>query len=863
MKKAKYRVFEKLRQLLDDKSAVTTKEVAKAMNLSRGVTSSYLAQLYHEGLLLKKGTKPVYWQLISNSQDAFAQLIGANGSLKNIVSQCKASVNYPSSGFPLIITGPSGSGKSYLASLIFKYAQQEGVINKGAHFVVLNCADYANNPELLSSVLFGYKKGTFTGADADKTGLVDQADNGYLFLDEVHRLPRESQEKLFVLLDSGKFYPLGENKHFKQVNVRFIFATTEKIEDKLLNTFLRRVPLKIALPGFSERPLIEKYQLIEFFLKHEANRINRTIKISFNTIQVLVNQKQEGNIGSLANKIKLLCAENFNSSDKKAIEIPNNKNISGPNVDWLVFKPNSQDLLVNLAKENSKKYLSTLLSTLYDNENKNQEISEQNLVLNQFVHDIKRNSVLLIYDQNFEKFLMQQLATATEKIGKKYGILKYLNSQKLCEAVKVLSVIQECPDLPDISNLLTLVSKHYPRTVYLCKQIRSCFKVDINNDWFIPIFLYAVFDEIAGKIESQNLLAIMVCHGGNVASDICAIVNELCGNYIFEAFDMPLNVSNHEIAQKIELYIRKQGRKYDGTILLFDMGSLSNLYKEVKVLLNNDLLVINNLTTEIALDLGLQIQQNKSFKKIAEKAESYPSTMSVKYFEGISQKANIIVSCMSGEGLAEEIKRILQKVLQTDVEIITMDYHELKTTLQRHDLSYFKNTNFILTTNNVDHQKELDVLNLYDIMDEDGDKRLRQLLKEMGETKKNVDKLTSELLKFFTIGGIKGRLRFLNPDVVIPEIQEIVAKFENYYHVALTNKFKLSLCMHLALMLERLMLDQTSDQESKDTQEKSKEEKDFYHVADKIFHNIEQKYNIKINDYELSLIYELFKTNSE
>ena len=96
-----------------------------------------------------------------------------------------------------------------------KVSQQEGVINKGAHFVVLNCADYANSPELLSSVLFGYKKGAFTGAYTDKIGLVDQADNGYLFLDEVHRLSRKSQEKLFVLLDSGKFYPLGENKHFK------------------------------------------------------------------------------------------------------------------------------------------------------------------------------------------------------------------------------------------------------------------------------------------------------------------------------------------------------------------------------------------------------------------------------------------------------------------------------------------------------------------------------------------------------------------------------------------------------------------------------------------------------------------------
>ena len=852
-----------MKQLLNDKPRVTTKEVANAMNLSRGVISSYLAQLYHEGLLLKKGTKPVYWQLIPNSQDTFDQLIGASGSLKNVVNQCKASVNYPPNGFPLIITGPSGSGKSYLASLIFKYAQQEGIIKKDAQFVVLNCADYANNPELLSSVLFGYKKGAFTGADTDKTGLVDQADMGYLFLDEVHRLPRESQEKLFVLLDSGKFYPLGENKHFKQVNVRFIFATTEKIEEKLLNTFLRRVPLKIAMPGFSERPLIEKYQLVEFFLKREANRINREIKISFNTIQVLLNQKQEGNIGSLANKIKLLCAENFSPSDKKAIIIHNDKNISSNNKDWFVVKPNSQDLLINFAKKNSQNYLSTLLSTLYNNERKNREISEQNLVLNQCVHDIKKNSILLIYDQNFEKFLFQQLEIAANEIGRKYGIHKYLKRQKLHEAVKILSVIQSFPDPPDISNLVALMNKHYPRTVYLCKKIRNYLKVNINKDWFITIFLYAVFDENAVKIESQKLLAIMVCHGGNVASDICTIVNELCGNYIFEAFDMPLNVSNYEIAQKIELYIKKQGRKYDGTILLFDMGSLSNLYKEVKALLDNDLLVINNLTTAIALDLGLQIQQNKSFKKIAEKAEKYPSSMSVKYFEGISQKANIIVSCMSGEGLAEEIKKILQKVLKTDVEIITMDYRELKSTLQRHDLSYFKNTNFILTTNNVDHQKELDVLNLYDIMDEDGDKKLRQLLKEMGETNKTIENLTSELLKFFTIGGIKGRLRFLNPDVVIPEIQEIVAKFENYYHVTLSNKFKLSLYMHLALMLERLMLNQTSYQEDNGAQEKSKEEKDFYQVAKKIFHNIEQKYNLKINDYELSLIFELFKTNIE
>ncbi|MCT6891072.1 MAG: PRD domain-containing protein, partial [Lactobacillus sp.] len=106
-----------------------------------------------------------------------------------------------------------------------------------------------------------------------------------------------------------------------------------------------------------------------------------------------------------------------------------------------------------------------------------------------------------------------------------------------------------------------------------------------------------------------------------------------------------------------------------------------------------------------------------------------------------------------------------------------------------------------------------------------------------------------------------GRLRFLNPDKVIPEIQGIVTKFENYYHLDLSNKFKLSLYMHIALMLERLMLkkDDASEIKSKAI---TSNEKEFYQVAKKIFHPIEVKYNITVNDYELSLIFELFKANS-
>lgn len=97
----------------------------------------------------------------------FSKFIGYNGSMEQVIEKCKAAVNYPVNGLTMIICGASGVGKSYLASLIHQYAVESGAVEKNAPFVVLNCADYANNSELLSSVLFGHVKGAFTGANEE------------------------------------------------------------------------------------------------------------------------------------------------------------------------------------------------------------------------------------------------------------------------------------------------------------------------------------------------------------------------------------------------------------------------------------------------------------------------------------------------------------------------------------------------------------------------------------------------------------------------------------------------------------------------------------------------------------------------
>ena len=117
---------------------------------------------------------------------------------------------YPPRGLHTLLLGETGVGKTLFAETIYKYAKSTKVLDEEAPFISFNCADYANNPQLLLSYLFGVKKGTYTGANEDRDGIVEKANGGILFLDEIHRLPPEGQEILFYLIDKGEYRPLGE-----------------------------------------------------------------------------------------------------------------------------------------------------------------------------------------------------------------------------------------------------------------------------------------------------------------------------------------------------------------------------------------------------------------------------------------------------------------------------------------------------------------------------------------------------------------------------------------------------------------------------------------------------------------------------
>lgn len=164
--------------LFNQSKPLSTKALSQAIGRSRSLTSNYLNHLAKLGKVEKSDSRPVYWSLaapdkyLSESHDQidyFAQFIGSQGSVKEAIKQIKAAVNYPPIGLPILLNGNSGVGKSFLAQLIYKqlHAQNKSCSQR---FTVFNCADYANNPELMSSLLFGHVKGAFTGADSKREG---------------------------------------------------------------------------------------------------------------------------------------------------------------------------------------------------------------------------------------------------------------------------------------------------------------------------------------------------------------------------------------------------------------------------------------------------------------------------------------------------------------------------------------------------------------------------------------------------------------------------------------------------------------------------------------------------------------------
>ena len=279
------------------------------------------------------------------------------------------------------------------------------------------------------------------------------------------------------------------------------------------------------------------------------------------------------------------------------------------------------------------------------------------------------------------------------------------------------------------------------------------------------------------------------------------------------------------------------------------MGSLEKMYEEIKDNVSGDLLIVNNVSTALALHFGFSLKQNRPMEYFTTLDYS-DFNVKPQYFEGISQSPNIVISCMSGDGIADKVKEIfLQQEPKTNVEIVLMAFDELKQLEKERSLTSFKNTLLIISTSKVS-VAGVKSLNIEDLVN--GSQTLDFLHTIFSEEQLKL--ITNEIVKLFTIEGASARLRFLNPDMVINEIETVIAALENKYQVVFKNFIRVNLFLHLSSMIERLLVGDVSDGTSS---EQSTQFKEFITAATIIFAPICQKYNIQIPDKEFEYIYQI------
>jgi len=206
------------------------------------------------------------------------------------------------SNVPVLIQGESGTGKELVAGALHRNSPRHDKA-----FVAENCA--AIPETLLESELFGYKRGAFTGADRNKTGLFKVADGGTLFLDEIGDMSLSMQKKLLRVLQDGEIRPVGSNEVI-HVDVRIISASNKNLKEMVArreyreDLYFRLNTITIIVPPLRDRPG-DIALLVEFFGERIAKEMNcKPAPLTSEALKALEKYRWPGNIRELENEMR-------------------------------------------------------------------------------------------------------------------------------------------------------------------------------------------------------------------------------------------------------------------------------------------------------------------------------------------------------------------------------------------------------------------------------------------------------------------------------------------------------------------------------------------------------------------------------
>ncbi|MBU2702733.1 sigma-54 dependent dga operon transcriptional activator [Sporomusaceae bacterium BoRhaA] len=948
--KRKDRIYEEIQKLsrqitkeslLGDLSIGYSAELISAnLNIARNTVSQELNLLNVEGKLIKIKSRPVlfvdkrqvetllnlsidkeYWEIRSievlrqrylnnyapltqeeRLDDPFKKLIGYDQSLKDAINKAKSALLYPPNGLHVLLSGDSGVGKTYFAELMHKYYElyqsKGGIIP----FVYFNCSEYYNNPELLTGQLFGYTKGAFTGAVADREGLVQQADGGFLFLDEIHRLPAEGQEKLFSLLDKGTFRKLGSSNQEQAVNVRLIGATTCDITATFLKTFLRRIPVVIKIPSLEERSFQERLEMILKFLQQESIKTKLNIHLTEDFAYYMMTYHFDGNIGALKSEIQYKCAQAFlNVMTQGFSEIVLDDTFVTETVRFrepkvketleFVFKNNNFILITaqnsNFAvkkadlKEIEKdeiNFYALLMKEYHALRDKKVSHAESKLLLENKISTLFQYTYNKLDASNIRKVEQFIEEPMVGKISKLIRKIEEIAERTLDESTKnnvylhmytFLAYMKKGtnPPIYNTPHIMELYQEEYEKAKEIGRYMSEVLNIPCPKSEliFMTLFLNALCNNRSAATENMTYGIVVIAHGDTTATSMANFANTLFKTNIVQAIDMPLDRSvSDTLEELIELVKQK---KYKELVILVDMGSLTIFGEIIEKQLRMETVVVKNITTGILLEVtGKFLRDFTTFQDI----KRYIAALSDKHEifvvpprDLLKKKSKILItSCVTGIGTANKIKILIEQtfkdLLPADLRIESKEYHLINT--QEKLLDQVGEDEEIIGVIGTFTINLLDIpfISLEELFSENGINLLIDIIgirDQLNNLENRTENITKNFVSSITLQSIVDYLTILNPQKILQEMEDVLNEICKKMKQEFSKQTRLRFLIHCCCMVERIIVAKSSLKYQRIKSDSV--DNDVLSVIKVSFATIENHYGIKLSYSEIACIYEL------
>lgn len=829
-----------------------TQTIAKKLNKHRTDTSKVLNNLTRKGVLFKIRGKPVRYLSISAFEQRFnikikkksyrpeellellklmnsgldgeflddeqevtilEKTFGNSWEMKTIIKQAKAVISYPPNGLHAIITGPTGSGKTLLAETIYKYGIETGKIDSKKPFVRFNCADYASNPQLLLSQLFGHEAGAFTDAKERKEGLVELANNGILFLDEVHSLPIRGQEMLFTLIDKGTYRRLGQTTSEQKVNLLLILATNhERLSEVIIPTLMRRIPIIIKMPSLINRRPQDRLNIIKQFFEEEAKNMKRTIIISKEAIKALLFYDCPGNIGQLKSDIKNICSRLFvENKDEHTIKV-NISDLPGHIIGNIVFYTNSLSDISKILKgdmvifpaitSRTSSYFSlvSMLTSEFDNKYENfYELDHLvQTYFNQFMHSFNNHN---FSDKAIHKYVKELLKETpldaenarTAELGLYYFLLDLQKGHIL--PLRVFEKIKK------------MVEKKYPN---LClNKVQSAFVLNkyphFNEEmaFFVCSYLICHIIRYSDKNKKIYFLSDNYSDNQRIAATINQLlslesnqVNALNCDKMFnntktnDAECKSVVVITPEYAKKIIKHAIKEKTGIESTIL------------------------IDYITTSKGITLvNKLIQSNWDLSSFEKENNSLDLTKSIATF--FKPLSIVITACDNEEFSAKNLRRAIEYLLKVkefhNYEVHIIGYNQMKTpelineALEK--IKYEQRLTYIIDMLNLDYSfLDTEIIPLESFLEP---VKLMEFINKILIKPENTDNQIKNIHNDDGLSSFSRYISFIDISKLKGLIQQFLTTMVNDFQKELSIGQEKRILLYSAFMLERIITQKT------------------------------------------------------